>query len=279
MKEIAGDERLCVVSGFRRIAACRFLGWDRIPVRHVPTTFDTWQCALWAAGENAGQRTLNPVETGRIYRLLRHNAPTDAQLRRALRAMGLPDNLKAERRFAALCELPESVQMAVAWGTVAMSTADVLSGQDTETAEALSSLIQELRLGVNKQREVVELVLEIARSERQKPAAILAEPVFSAILKDSQGDRAHRSHRLRDELRHRRFPNLTRAEAQFEVLRRRIPLAADAELFPPPGFEGRAYRLSLSFSSREDLCRHRQMLDALLEHGDLEPILSIGSTF
>ena len=67
-------------------------------------------------------------------------------------------------------------------------------------------------------------------------------------------------------------------EKQFEALRRRIPLAADAELSPPPGFEGRDYRLSLSFSSREDLRRHRQMLDALLDHRDLEQIFSIGST-
>ncbi len=267
-----------VVSGFRRLEACRCLGWSHVPARRVADAAGPWRCALLAVAENLGQRSLNPLETGRALRLLGHTAPDDKHLREALHILGLPDNPAAERRFSSLCELPGTIQVAVARGEVAVSTAENLGRLPRQTAEPLAALIVSLRLGLNKQREMVELLLEIARAEGRTPEAVLKEPALVEIMADTQGDRAHRAHRLRQLLRHRRFPNLSRTEARFETLRRRLALSPDADLVPPPGFEGRHYRLNLSFASRQDLARHREMLDALLEDPDLEAILALGLT-
>ena len=262
-----------VVCGFRRLAACRCLNWSHLDARRVPEPVDPWRCALWAVAENAAQRALNPVETGRALRLIRRNAPCEKERREALAVLGLPDNHKAEKRFSDLCDFPGGLQRAVARGEVALPTAAALGQMAPEVAETLASLFVALRFGLNKQREVVELLEEIARRERRSLAEVLDEPDLAALLGDANGDRALKGQRLRAALRRRRFPALTAAERRFEVLRRRLPLTPEAQLLAPAGFEGRHYQLTLSFSSRAELARHRATLDDLLAHESLDAIL------
>ena len=264
-----------VVCGFRRLAACRCLNWPHLDARLVPEPVDPWCCALWAVAENAAQRALNPVETGRALRLIRRNAPCEKDRREALAALRLPDNNTAEKRFSDLCDFPEGVQRAVARGEVALATAAALGQMAPEVAEALASLFVALRFGLNKQREVVELIEEIARREGRSLQEVLAEPWLAALLADAGDDRARTGHQLRAALRRRRFPALTAAERRFEALRRRLPLTPQVQLLAPAGFEGRQYQLTLSFSSRAELARHRNTLDDLLAHEALDPILEL----
>jgi ParB family chromosome partitioning protein len=271
-------EKLAVVSGFRRLAACRSLGWPQVAARLVPDTADAWRCALWAVAENLGQRVLNPVEIGRALSLLRRTAPDEVCRHKALQALGLPGNPAAERRFTDLCSLPDAIQAAVAAGEVALPTAENLARLPPDTAERLCTLMVSLRLGLNRQRELLELVREIARGEGRPADEVLDAPAVAQILADAHGDRARRALALRQVLRRRRFPHLSRTEECFHALRRRLPLTEGADLCAPPDFEGRHYRLTLSFASRQDLRRHRDMLEALGRHPDLEPLLALGST-
>ena len=161
----AGAHGLRVVSGFRRLAACRRLGLETVAARRPRLPDDPWRLAGWAVAENAAQRPLNPVETGRALRLLKRYAPDPDHLRAALRDFGLPDNPAAARRFAALCDLPADVQQAVARGALSLATADILGRLTPAEAKALADLLVRLRLGSNKQREVLEMIAEIAARE------------------------------------------------------------------------------------------------------------------
>lgn len=271
----AGRHGLRVVSGFRRLDACRRLGITQVTARVAAPGAGEWRRACWAVAENAGQRPLDPVERGRALRLLRDTAPDRESCRTAAAAFGLPDRPGTADRYTALCDLPDAVQRAVARGELAPATALTLRELDPAAAEALAGLLVSLRFGVNKQREVVELVLEIAARESVGVAAVLGEGEVRRLLSDPDADRPLKGRRLREHLRVRRFPRLAGAEARFDALRRELALPPEVRLDPPPGFEGRHYRLAVAFDDRRGLARHRDTLDRLLANPVLDRILEL----
>ena len=59
-----------IVSGFRRVAACRELTWEVIPARVLGRQTSEYECALRAIAENSTERPLNLIETSRALALL-----------------------------------------------------------------------------------------------------------------------------------------------------------------------------------------------------------------
>ena len=62
---------------------------------------------------------------------------------------------------------------------------------------------------------------------------------------------------------------------RFEAISRGLCPDPGAQLAAPQGFEGRAFRLTLAFSSRSDLARHRQTLERLLSDPDLDKMFQL----
>ena len=79
-----------IVCGFRRIAACRKLGWTRLTARILEKTVDPFSTAQVAIADNALQRPLNLVETSRALQLLDKFESDSRQRRKAAEIMGLP---------------------------------------------------------------------------------------------------------------------------------------------------------------------------------------------
>lgn len=269
------DERWTVVSGFARVAACRLLGWERMPARRSLERVDRWRCAQWAVAEKAAHRPLETLEAGRALRLLRRFAPDENAFGQTVRHFGLPDQPAAQARLEGLCDLPEKIRAAVDDGALAVATALALGRMPPEAALRVADLLADLRFGLNKQREVVTLLDEITRREGIPLQVLLDAPEMEALATDCGTDRALRGQRLRTYLYQRRFPALSRAQQRFDALSRELCSATDARLTPPPGFEGRSFQLTLSFSSPSDLARHRQTLERLLAHPDLDEMFQL----
>jgi ParB family chromosome partitioning protein len=272
---VGSEKRWTVISGFRRVAACRRLGWERIPARLPADTAEPWRCARWAVAEKAAERPLEGLAAGRALRLLRRFAPGEEALGQALRHFGLPHQPAARERLESLCDLPDAIQAAVSDGVLAVSTALSLGRMPPETAQGVAALLSALRFGVNKQREVLTLLEEIARREGMPLDAVLEAPELKALAADVESDPAQRGHRLRTYLYQRRYPALSRAQRRFETLSRGLCPDPGVQLAAPQGFESRAFRLALAFSSRSDLARHRQTLERLLSDPDLDEMFQL----
>lgn len=270
---IDGERGLRVVSGFRRVAVCRRLNWTTLAAQLPSSPPDRWTCARWAVAANATQRELDPVETGRALRLLLDSRPDDNAFRAAARRFHLPPSPGAAKRFTVLCDLPAAVQSAVARGDLSPGTAGLLKDLSPGEARELADLLTELRLGVNKQREVVESVLEIARRESIPVETLLGTGEIGGLRKAPDLDRGQKGQHLRRHLHHRRFPQLAAAEERFAALREELALPPDIRLDAPPGFEGRHYRFGLAFADPEALSRQLEILGSLLDHPALTRIL------
>ena len=270
---LPGVSGFLIVNGFRRVAACRRLGWDRLRVGVLPSDASPYHCACRAVGDNSTQRPLNLIEAGRSLRLLERCAtdgrvpPDDAV------ALGLSSNPGVAAKLKDLCRLPSAVQHGVMEGLIPLAMAVELGRMDPALAIDLAEIFRELRIGLNKQREMVSLITEIAHRETISGRRVLEEPPLAGVLQAADLDRSQKVRQLRKLLRQRRFPALHAAEHHFQALRQQLKLGENMHLTPPQDFEGIGMTLSMVIESLEDIGRLRDKLDELANHPVLERIL------
>lgn len=268
-----GSAGFIIVSGFRRIAACRGLGWDSIRAR-VLRGSSPYDCALQAVAANSLERRLNLIEISRALRLLDRYAPGGQAPAEDAAALGLPTHAGMTARLKTLCRLPAVVQDAVLEEAVSFAMACEIGRMPAGLAAGFARLFRELKTGLNKQREIVTLVTEIAHREGIDPLRVLAEDRLSDMLAAQDLDRNQKTRRLRRLLRQRRFPALAAAEDNFHSLKQRLALGDNLTLAAPRDFEGTRFTLTLNFESLEEVGRLRAKLDDLAGHPDFRTLLT-----
>lgn len=263
-----------IVSGFRRVEACRRLGWQTIPARVLSDRTPAYDCALKAVAENSLQRPLNLIETSRALAVLELHAPGGNIAPEDAAAIGLPAHAGLTARLKLLCRMPQEVQEAVLEEAVSFAMAGELGGMPAVQAAAFARLFRRLKTSLNKQREIVTLVAEIAAREGIDPGAVLGDPALLGVQIAEELDRNEQTRRIRRRLRQRRYPALFAAEEAFQALRQRLKLGENLQLSPPRDFEGTRFTLTLSFESLEEIGRLRVKLDELARHPDLTRLLT-----
>lgn len=261
-----GDKPMVIVSGFRRAEVCRRLGFTQAPCRVLPMTTPAARCVEIAIADNLTQRSLNLIEQARCLKLLtgdRIEAPAAKQMAEAL---GIPMNTSLAAKLNRLVMTPESVQDALVAGIISLPTALLLAEFSPEDVERFLALFRRLPMGLNKQREVVLLLKEIAAREGVSLAHLLAESDLKRILEDDQPDGNLTARRIRSYLRQRRYPRLTAVENAFDQSVRSMRLGNRLHIAPPPGFEGRTCTLTLRFDNPQQFKTSIRKLSTLADH-------------
>ncbi|MDZ7579320.1 MAG: ParB/RepB/Spo0J family partition protein [Deltaproteobacteria bacterium] len=262
-----------IVAGFRRIEACRLLGRSEIPARVLPEDSDHRTCVRLAIADNSLQRPLNLIETARALNLLAGIAVDDKELSREAAGLALPENPALIRKIMSLTTLPEGLQDRLAAGDLSLAMALELKRFDGRTAESLGRLFTDLKLGLNRQREVLSLLTEIARREETTVAELLDEPALQSLLRSPDLERIQKAGQLRSRLRRRRYPALSAATARFQELVRHLNLGPGVALIPPDNFEGTTYTLAITFDRLDQLGDRRLQIEILLRNPTLRDFL------
>jgi len=262
-----------IISGFRRLAACTKLGWEEVTARVLNPDLSPLKCLRFAIADNASQRPLNLVESSRALHKLSIHLNTGKRLIESASSLGLPSNPSVVKKIKDLCLLPEGIQNAIIADTISLSMAMDLKQLAPQCAMTFAQLFHELKLSLNKQREIVTLVKEIARRESVSTHRVLEDQQLQDILFDQDLDRGQRARELRAYLKQRRFPQIVKAEAMFEYRRKQLNLGNDIKLIPPKDFEGTTYTVNMSFSSIAQFKALHAKLDRMLQHPDLKKII------
>ncbi len=263
------DRGYIVVSGFRRIAAFRQLNMDPIPARLIHSDTPAYQLALVAIAENAGQRELNLVEISRSLDLLKRIAPDREENSILAQSMGLPGNTVFVKKIIKICRLPMILQEGIISEIISLNTALELAVLDKKTVVILSELFADLRLSHNKQREILTYLKEIALREDIMPTAILKEPELHQTFNQTDLNRNQKVSLLRQYLKNRRYPQLTRAQQQFDDSVKKLALGQGVQMKPPTNFESMAYKLNLQFRNIAELKSRIEILQKVSTNPEL----------
>ena len=250
-----------VVCGYRRVAAARVLSWETIRARILPTNADTSISARLAISENTAERSLNLIETSRALHLLSTTTREKKEFYESAGMLGLPRNSSLVKKLIPLCNLPATLQQGIIDGRLALPSALMLSQHSDETAVFFAEFLNKLKLSLRKQREVIELIKEIAIREDMHIQSVLQSPDIVRIVEDPELETPRKAGLIREYLKKWRFPHLSTAQASFEALKGDLKLAGNPSLRPPAGFEGNRYTISFSFENLSELENHRKTIE------------------
>ena len=262
-----------IISGFRRIAACRQLGWSEISASVLRPDVDNETCALYAIADNSHQRPLNIVEISRSFFLLSANISDQTRQLMYASDLGLPAHRDHIKKIEKICRLPGRIQDAILNGAISFAIALELLKFETDIGIDLVKLFDQLKIGVNKQRELILLFEEIALREKIPLRALLNEADVRHILDDAELDRVQKGRRIKQYLRSRRFPMIINTITKFENLVSTLKLGDSVKLIPPKDFEGTTYTLRLQFRSHAELSELQSTLDNIIRNRDLKKFL------
>ncbi|MEE4265672.1 MAG: ParB/RepB/Spo0J family partition protein [Desulfobacteraceae bacterium] len=270
---IEKSAQFTIVSGFRRITACKKLGFEEMTVRALQPDLNPLEYLRIAIADNTLQRPIDLIEASRSLHKLSVHLSTRQRLIEFASSLGLPSNPAVIKKIKDLCLLPQRIQNALMTDTLSLSMAMDLKKLPPACAVAFTRLFDEFKLSLNKQREIMTLVKEIARRDSISEQKVLEDPQLQGIILDRDLDRGQKAQQLRAFLRQRRFPRIVKAETIFEYQRKQLNLGNEIKIIPPKDFEGTTYTVAMSFSSIDQLKALHAKLDQMIKHPSLKKII------
>ncbi|GAB4251117.1 MAG: hypothetical protein Kow00109_26910 [Acidobacteriota bacterium] len=253
------DDSWQLVTGFRRYAAARELGVERLPARVLRGGPE--ESLRVALHEGVGTRPFSPAEQVRVVAKFRRLADYDDErlAREVLPLLGLPASRQVLRRLLQVAELPEYVLEAVEQG-LNFEVAASLARRPEPERRFLVDLLLRRRLGANKQRELVRLLDDLARLRNRPLEQLWKDLGLQELEADPELSPADRYRRLRKHLQERRFPVRSAHEARLRELLASLDLPPGVEVIVPPDFEGDHLTVRLTAASSQAL---RELVEAL----------------
>lgn len=259
------DQNLAVVSGFRRIEACRKLRWKTIPGRILPQDVSPMQCAEIAITDNVSRRPLNIIEQARCLRLIERAGKDAAVSPEMATLLGVALNTAFIAKMRTVLTVSETIQHNIILGKISLPVAMMLSELTPEDAEAVAAIFNALPMGLNKQREILLHLNEISARDDIPIRQLLEEELVHSILNRGDVDGNQKTRSLRLYLRQRRYPRLVRIEQQFHEKIAALKLGGDIQIIPPTNFEGDTCNMTIRFSGIDDLKKARSKLSDIID--------------
>ena len=258
------NNRLIVISGFRRVEACRQLGWQEIPCRILPDDTPSVQCAEIAITDNIAQRPLNIIEQARGLQVL-NDASTGSNISVEMAILlGISLNKNYASKLKTVLGTTEIIQKGIILGKLGLPIALLLSEFPNDDADAVASLFNKMPMGLNKQREVLLYLKEVSARDDISVKQLLEEDMIQSTLNNSDLDGNQKSSKIRSCLKKRRYPRLVRVEEQFHERVRDLGLGGAIKVTPPANFEGSSCTMTIRFNSLHDLINaHHKISDAI----------------
>jgi ParB family chromosome partitioning protein len=262
-----------IICGFRRIEACQRLDWSKLEAIILEPDTMRLECIKYAITDNAFQRPLNIIEKSRSIDMMYDFYKDINKLSKELSVLGISEHPSMIKKLKGICHLPEPIQNSILSNTISLAMVLELAGMSWDDAKGFIKFFNTLKLSLNKQREIVMLVKEIAIREDKSILQIIEESHLNKILMSEDLDKNQKVHHIRIYLKQRRFPMISSIEKSYEKYCQKLNLERGFKLIPPTNFESPTYTLQLSFNNTTQLKSLKIAFDALMENPYLKNIV------
>ena len=265
-----------IICGFRRINACIYLGLSYIDARIVDAdSISRAGCIRLAITDNTFQRDLNLVEQSRAISLLLTCAE-EKNLEQIAGQLGLPSSLLIIKKIEKISHLSEKIRKHIISGIISLPIALELEKLASNESDMFADIIISLKLGLNRQKELITLVKEIAlRSDTTIKEVLQDEFIGEILIKNEDEDRKEKQKALRLYLRKKRFPTIFKAENRLSEKIKSLKIGAGIKLVPPVNFEGNTFTLNLFFKNFEELKIRKASMDKMVDNPAAKEIFPI----
>lgn len=250
------DARYCIVAGFRRLTALGRLGGRLVPARVMKasalSTLEAFRIAFW---ENLSHRSLDPLETARSLHVLKETCgvPQETLVEEYLPALSLPAHKNVLGAYLRIHGLQPGLRRKFREGEVTLASVERLSEMPGDVQDRMAALLDRVRWSASRQREVLQLLQELAVLHKSTIIDVVAMPEIASVLEDSRLTHFQRGEQIHRILYRRRNPRLSEAEARFAEARRESGLPQSVRISPDPYFESPRIKFEFEASSSQVL--------------------------
>ena len=267
-----------IVAGFRRAYACREIGLETIHANIYPVDPENMQAAFCLAlYENLAHRTFNDVEKSIILSKLtgQFGCSRDDVIQNYMPALQLAPNEKVLETYLHIVEFEEDLKRYIATHDVPMNMIELLENLSPEDCRVVFTLISTLKLGVNKVKDLLTNLEEIALRDSCSLQAILDDPHVSEILSHERYTAPQKADQLRRYIREKRYPQLTTLEKDYHECLKQLHLSNGLHLKTDRFFEDDTLTASFRFSTPEQLKTVAEELQTLSQKPELQAVLHL----
>jgi len=261
-----------IVCGFRRLHALRRIGAShalactRAAVDLGP--LEAFRSALW---DNIAHRQLEALEKARCLWTLKdaYGVPQDVLVQEYLPPLGLASHPNVLHSYLSLYMLNPQLRVLFKSGKLTLSSAQCLAGMKPASQERIAPVLARLHLSASLQREVLELAEELAAISGTDPGEVLGDEGITAVVDEPRLSPSQKGERVREILRCRRNPRLSRAKDLFLAERKKLGLPGAVHITPDPFFETPRLRVEFEATSVGGF----RELAAALQQASQSPVL------
>lgn len=267
-----------IVCGFRRLHGLRQLGMDEATATILPANgsglLEVFLKAVW---DNLSHRRLNPLEAARVLFALhyRFGISPDSLVEQFLPILGLPCHRNVLRSYLNLHRLHPELRRMLHAGHLTLATVDRLGQVSLEAQGEIAALLSGIRLSASLQREVLDMVEDLAAISMSDVAKVLCRPEMAAIANDRVLSPFQKGERLHAELYRRRNPRVTQARESFLLDKAELNLPGDIRLSPDPFFETPRLHVDFTAGSAQAFRRAVESLDRACQSSSLDRLFEV----
>jgi ParB-like chromosome segregation protein Spo0J len=267
------DGQYQIVCGYLRIKATIALGLEEIPAEIFEPKTEKKELFLFSLYDNLSHRNFNPIENSNVIEKLLNYCSKETIIETYLPLLGLPPHARALKNILSIIDMENEIKEGIIRGTITEKSAVRLSGMEKQDRLSLFRLLCRANLSSSKQTDIIENCQDIALRDNMSIKEVAKHEEIEKILKQDRLTLSQKGDRIRQWLRKKLFPRLSRSEERFSNLRKKLALPDDVKITPPAFFEGGTYRLQIDFKTAEGLKKAAGTLKTVSESSLLKKAL------
>ena len=258
------NDRFIIVSGYKRIMVAKELCINKVPVKIVIEQENKVKtdlfCAKLSIIENSFSRELNLMEQARGVLLLSKFLTNEEIATNSLSIFNSSLNSNIVEKLLKIVSLDKQVHDLILSKKLSINTVLKLKNYDTQIFDAFVNIFKKVRMGQNKQSEIIVNFYEIAKRDNIPLSELLNSKEIYEIIDRANQDENYKGNLLRSYLTNKRYPELTKTYEDYKNGIKDLKLESKITLNPPYNFEGENYSLSFEFRNKKEFEKHIQKL-------------------
>jgi len=243
-------ERPVIVSGWRRVLACKKLSFKSIPV-FISGEMDDLKAFELTVYENLSIRKYSIVEKAEVLKKIKGFGAGEKEIvRKYLPLLDIPPLIKYLDPYLKIAEFELELKKLIHSRNTDFNVLKLLAEFSPPERTLLLPYI--LPLGKNKQRTLVTTIYELSRKEEMSVADILSLPDVGKISEDEKLSPLQKAERLCFLLEAKRNPVLNSWNNAFDKVLKELNISSGIVVTPSAFFEKEDISLNFSFKNREE---------------------------
>ena len=242
--------RLVIVTGWKRVLACRKIHFSSLPVFVLDEPEDSKAFRL-SFLENLTVRNFSLLEKAEVIGKLSEFGEGEREIiKTCLPLLHIPPTYDYYNLYMNIFRWELKEKELIHFQNVSLAVIERLVEITSDERAVLYPYLWPL--SVNKQKELLEVIQELSLKKGLSLREILESGNLKAVAEAENLSALQKSDRIRKLLQNIRFPKLSKRQGDFASAKKRMAWPEDIKISPTPFFEDKTLHIEFSFQSPKD---------------------------